>query len=179
MIKTKSDLKEFIRTEEARYFTPPGAKRRRRGNCLQWKWQKNYRKLEYHLNNKGFFHKLASKFYKLLSRRYALKLGFEIPPNVFDKGLKIIHSGAVVINGGSRVGENCTIIGSTCLGGKNGSGGPTIGNDCELGMFCCVIGDIRIGNSVKIGAGAVVVKECLEDDVSLAGVPAKIVKRKE
>ena len=103
---------------------------------------------------------------------YARLLGYEVPLNVFDKGLHIFHSGSLVVNGQCQVGKNCKIIGSACLGGKNGGGGPKIGDNCELGMFSVVIGKIEIGNNVKIGAGAVVTKPFLEDNLSLVGVPA-------
>ena len=94
-----------------------------------------------------------------------MRLGFEIPLNVFGKGLHIFHTGNIIINGTSSVGEYCNIIGSTCLGSKNG----------ELGMNSVVIGNVQIGNNVYIGAGAVVTKSFKQDGVSLAGVPAKVV----
>ena len=77
--------------------------------------------------------------------------------------------------GTSSVGEYCNIIGSTCLGSKNGGNGPTLGDHCELGMNSVVIGNVQIGNNVYIGAGAVVTKSFKQDGVSLAGVPAKVV----
>ena len=46
----------------------------------------------------------------------------------------------------------------------------------KIGAGASVIGDIRIADNVTIGAGAVVNKSCLESNVVLAGVPAKIVK---
>lgn len=104
-----------------------------------------------------------------------LRLGFEIPLNVFGKGLHIFHTGNIIINETSSVGEYCNIIGSTCLGSKDGGNGPTIGNHCELGMNSVIIGNVKIGNNVYIGAGAVVTKSFEQNGVSLAGVPAKIV----
>ena len=86
-----------------------------------------------------------------------MRLGFEIPLNVFGKGLHIFHTGNIIINETSSVGEYCNIIGSTCLGSKDGGNGPTIGNHCELGM------------------NSVVTKSFEQNGVSLAGVPAKIV----
>ena len=61
------------------------------------------------------------------------------------------------------------------MGSKDGGNGPTIGNHCELGMNSVVIGNVKIGNNVYIGAGAVVTKSFEQNGVSLAGVPAKIV----
>lgn len=78
-----------------------------------------------------------------------LRLGFEIPLNVFGKGLHIFHTGNIIINETSSVGEYCNIIGSTCLGSKDGGNGPTIGNHCELGMNSVVIGNVKIRISRK------------------------------
>ena len=55
-----------------------------------------------------------------------LRLGFEIPLNVFGKGLHIFHTGNIIINETSSVGEYCNIIGSTCLGSKDGGNGPRV-----------------------------------------------------
>lgn len=43
-----------------------------------------------------------------------------------------------------------------------------------IGAGAVIIGDIRIGNNVKIGANAVVITD-LPDDSIAVGVPAKIV----
>lgn len=107
-----------------------------------------------------------------------LKEMLEIPLNVFGKGLHIFHTGNIIVNENSSVGEYCTIIGTTCLGSKNGGNGPSIGNHCELGMNSVVIGNVRIGDNVYIGAGAVVTKSFEQNEISLVGVPAKVVVHK-
>lgn len=53
---------------------------------------------------------------------------------------------------------------------------PTIGNNVMIGAGAKILGPITIANNVKIGAGAVVLKECLEENVTLVGVPARVVK---
>lgn len=55
---------------------------------------------------------------------------------------------------------------------------PRIGNYVEFGANVCVIGDIEIGNNVKIGSGAVVVKSVPDNSV-VVGVPAKVIKTLE
>lgn len=39
-----------------------------------------------------------------------------------------------------------------------------------------IIGDVRIGNNVKIGAGAVVISD-IPDGATAVGVPAKIISK--
>lgn len=54
---------------------------------------------------------------------------------------------------------------------------PTIGNNVMVGAGAKILGPITIGRNVKIGAGAVVLKECLEENATLVGVPARVLKR--
>jgi acetyltransferase-like isoleucine patch superfamily enzyme len=58
--------------------------------------------------------------------------------------------------------------------------GPiVIGDDCWLGAGSTILPGVTLGNHVVVAAGAVVTKSFEEDDVILAGVPARIVKRLE
>ncbi|OQY43179.1 MAG: hypothetical protein B6242_15170 [Anaerolineaceae bacterium 4572_78] len=57
---------------------------------------------------------------------------------------------------------------------------PTIiGNNCWLGVNSTILPGVELGNHVIVAAGSVVTKSFPEDDIILAGVPAKIVKRLE
>lgn len=89
----------------------------------------------------------------------------EIPYNVkIGKNLKIFHGQALIINGKTIIGESCTIRQSTTIGDKQLSDGsfsaaPIIGNHVDIGSNCCIIGGIKIEDFVRIGCGAVVVKD--------------------
>lgn len=68
------------------------------------------------------------------------------------------------------IGQNVTI------GGKSGwYEVPIIGDNVEINAGARIIGPIRIGNNVIIGANAVVVKD-VPDKCIVAGIPAKIIK---
>ncbi|MFC1755883.1 acyltransferase [Patescibacteria group bacterium] len=54
-----------------------------------------------------------------------------------------------------------------------------IGNDCWLATNSTILAGVELGNHVIVAAGAVVTKSFKEDDILLAGVPAKIVKKLE
>ena len=54
---------------------------------------------------------------------------------------------------------------------------PIIGDNCFIGPGVKMFGNIKIGNNVAIGANSVVNKD-VEDNVTVVGVPAKIVNRK-
>lgn len=172
MILNKTDLQEYLDCERKLY---PNKR------CKRWKYVRLLRLSEYHLNQwknrGGGYHKYLFKIYNHLKNNLGYNLGYEIEPNVFGKGLKIGHSGSLIINGSSHVGEYCTIMGNACLGSRGGSKGPTLGNNCELGQYAVVIGDVKIGDNTYIGAGAVVVSSFPEGNQSLAGVPAKVVRK--
>lgn len=61
--------------------------------------------------------------------------------------------------------------------GYNGDQRPVLGDDVEVCCGAKVIGGIKVGNRVTIGAQALVIRD-VEDDVVVGGVPAKVIKRK-
>ena len=59
-----------------------------------------------------------------------------------------------------------------------GGGYPEIGDNVIIYTGAKIIGNIKIGNNVIIGANSVVVSD-IQDNVTVAGVPAKIVKERK
>lgn len=57
-----------------------------------------------------------------------------------------------------------------------GGGYPIIGDNVFIGTNACILGDVKVGNNVVVAAGAVVTHD-VPDNVTVAGVPAKIVKQ--
>ena len=53
---------------------------------------------------------------------------------------------------------------------------PIIGDNVSIGSGAVVVGAIKIGNNVKIGANSYVDKD-IPNNVVVAGCPAKIIKR--
>lgn len=51
-----------------------------------------------------------------------------------------------------------------------------IGDDCWLGGSVIILPGVTIGNRVVVGAGTVVTRD-VEDDVVVAGNPARIIRR--
>ncbi len=134
------------------------------------------RKIEY-LNNavsRNFINKIRLFFLKFLNHRLATRLGFSIPINVFDAGLCIVHYGTIVVSPLAKIGKNCRIHPSSCIGEYFGA--PTIGDDVYIGPGAKVFGNIKIGSRVAIGANAVVNKD-VPDDVTVGGIPARILSQ--
>lgn len=92
-------------------------------------------------------------------------------------GLSILHpSMGVVISGKSIIGANLTLTGGNVIGisRKCTKGEFVIGDNCSLGANAVVLGPVKMGSNIKIGALACVTKDFLESGVTLVGVPAKI-----
>ncbi len=147
-------------------------------NCevgLIWKYICYLRKDEYYLNN------LNNKLYfipyiynRRKKNRLGIKLGINIPPNTFDEGLIIYHSGNIIVNANARIGKNCKLHGDNCIG-NNGidEGAPIIGDNADLGVGAKIIGNVHLGSNSVIGANAVVIRSFSKENTKLVGIPAK------
>jgi serine O-acetyltransferase len=133
------------------------------------------RQVEYHRNvPQGPIAHLYGIFLKVYFRIVSIYLGFSISPNTCGPGLVINHWGTIVISPSAKVGRNARINVCVNIGIKDGLA-PTIGDDCYIGPGAKLFGGITLGNNVKIGANAVVNKS-FPDNVTLAGVPAKVIR---
>jgi len=183
MIKTKSDLKAYIKADFERQNMkhPFWAQLTYGEHALTRKYLVTLRKLEFYQNNKkNIFYKLLYMYYFFKYRKNCLKYGMYIFPNTSGPGLLLPHPGFVRIDSIASIGRNCTILPMVLLGKKNPGvqGKIEIGDDCYISTGVTILGPVKIGNNVTIGAGAVVTKD-VPDDAVVGGVPAKIIKIKD
>lgn len=92
----------------------------------------------------------------------------------FGPGFVLIHSNGVVINTGVRGGRNVFLEHQVTIGAEKQQA-PVLGDDVFIGAGAKVLGNVRIGNRVKIGANAVVTKD-LPDGATAVGIPARVIK---
>lgn len=90
-------------------------------------------------------------------------------------GLLIQHGFSTIITA-KKIGQNAKIFQQVTIG-YNGEELPTIGDNVEICCGAKVIGGVRIGNNVTIGAQALVIHD-VEDNAIVGGVPAKVIKKK-
>lgn len=95
----------------------------------------------------------------------------------FKEGFVIMHPVGVVINSKVTGGSNVVVESGVVIGDEKGQA-PVLGNNIFIGAGAKVIGGISIGDNVKIGANAVVVKD-VPSNVTVVGIPAKIIERGE
>jgi serine O-acetyltransferase len=123
--------------------------------------------------------KALSALYRVLYKITQVLTGIELPCEVpVGKNFIIDHFGGIIISGYARFGDNCRIRDGVVIGLRRvgEKAGPTIGNNVDIGSGAKILGPIRIGDNVLIGANAVVL--CDVPDFSIAvGVPAVVRSR--
>ncbi|MGL5806172.1 MAG: serine O-acetyltransferase, partial [Xenococcaceae cyanobacterium] len=85
----------------------------------------------------------------------------------------------VVIGETAIVGDDCLIYQDVTLGGtgkQSGKRHPTLGENVVVGTGAKVLGNLLIGNNVRIGAGSVVLRD-VPSDCTVVGIPGRIVYR--
>lgn len=184
MIKNRQDLKNYISADfKAQGMEHPFLARLTYGeNWRMFSYMRTLRYLEYYKNtHRSLYGKLLFAYYLLRHRRNCLKYGITIAPNVVGPGLQIVHTGFRRFGApGMKIGANCTVLPMVLLGKKRPGVDISkfeIGDNCYFGVGSIVMGPVKIGNNVTIGAGAVVTKD-VPDNCVVAGNPAVVISHK-
>jgi serine O-acetyltransferase len=115
---------------------------------------------------------------RFISQVSRLLTCIEIHPGAkIGKRVFIDHGFGVVIGETAVVGDDVTIYQGVTLGGTGGEKGkrhPTIGNGVVIGAEAIILGNIKIGDNARIGAGAVVTKP-VPANSTVVGNPARVV----
>ncbi len=118
---------------------------------------------------------------RLLSELVRFITGIEIHPGAgIGKGLFVDHGMGLVIGETTEIGDNCVLYHNVTLGGTGkhkGKRHPTLGNNVLVGTGAILLGPITVGNNVRIGANSFVVMRDVPSDCTVAGTPARIIKR--
>jgi serine O-acetyltransferase len=105
--------------------------------------------------------------------------GIEIHPGArIGRRFFIDHGAGVVIGETTEIGDDVLIYQGVTLGGtgkEKGKRHPTLGNRVVIGTGAKVLGNINIGDDVKVGAGSVVIKS-VPDQSTVVGIPGRVVK---
>lgn len=170
-ITSKVQMKDWISYETSRYGKSKRTFPAITECAILRKHTVLLRKTEYHLN---CGHRICGLVYKMRLEYLQNKYALHIPVNVCAKGLRIMHLGPVLINSHAVVGEDCTLhINTGLVAGGTNHGAPVLGKGVVVGIGAIVLGAVQIADYVAIGANAVVNKDVTEDNIAVAGVPAK------
>lgn len=120
--------------------------------------------------------KFFSLLYKILFKFVQIITGIELPCEAeIGRNFVIDHFGGIVISGYAKFGDDCRIRNGVVVGLKKVDQpcAPVIGNNVDIGAGAKLLGAIRIGDNVVIGANAVVLTD-VPDNCLAVGVPATI-----
>lgn len=184
MISCREDYLEYLRLDRLALGYPERLSFKEKLKQLLWpdktyQFQRTLRRLEYFKNCKRhtFIGKCGYIIAKYQHRKLSLLLGFSIGPNIFGPGLSIPHYGSIVINPRVRIGRNCRIHVGVNIGASGGANNvPIIGDNVYIGPGSILFGKISIGNNIMIGANSTVTKSFMEDNIVIAGSPAKVIR---
>jgi serine O-acetyltransferase len=116
--------------------------------------------------------KLLRRFFSLLYRIWykliQIVTGIELPCEVeIGENFVIDHF------------DNCRLRTGVVVGLQrvDEPGAPVIGNDVDIGVGAKILGHIKVGNHVVIGANAVVIRDVPDNSIAV-GVPAVIKPRR-
>ncbi len=107
--------------------------------------------------------------------------GIEIHPAAkIGRRVFIDHGMGVVIGETAQIGDDCTLYHGVTLGGtswQEGKRHPTLGARVVVGAGAKILGPITIGDDVRIGSNAVVIKDVAAHN-TVVGIPGRIVHKK-
>jgi serine O-acetyltransferase len=117
---------------------------------------------------------------RLISQVSRFFTGIEIHPGAtIGKGFFIDHGMGTVIGETAEIGDYCTLYHNVTLGGTGkhqGKRHPTLGDNVLVGTGAIILGPLKIGNNVKIGANTFIVNKNVPDNCTVVGAPGKIVR---
>jgi len=184
MIYTRKDLKRYLMADKYAMQMTDRLPNHFHNYESSWIWS-YLRALRFHEffynkyhSSRGplkIFYRIGCLMFGYRHNRIGIKLGFTIPVNCFEEGLRLFHIGPVVVNAHARIGKFAQVFSCVNIGNKDAwDFVPHIGDNVRIAPGAKLFGKISIGNHCSIGANAVVNKS-FPDDVTIAGVPAKII----
>ena len=118
----------------------------------------------------GLLSPLFRKYNVLCHRFWSVVCAADIPLNCnIQGGLLLTHPNGVVIHPEATIGPNCLILQQVTI-----VGGVRIGGHVDIGAGAKIVRAVTIGDHAKIGANAVVLCD-VPPGATAVGIPAKII----
>ena len=124
--------------------------------------------------------KLLKDMLGFLCSRSAHRHGGYVGIDADIEGIPSLPHGlhGVFISRYSSIGADCRIYQNVTIGEK-GQKAPRIGRSCLIGAGSVLIGNIKVGDNVKIGAGAVVFTDIPDNSTVVSQAPRILIKEGE
>lgn len=119
----------------------------------------------------GAVHRLASAW---AEAAFGIAIGINVQ---IGRRLTIEHSGGIVIHNDAVIGDDVIIRQGVTLGNRRlaaPNDAPVVGCRVNIGAGAKILGGIRLGDDVSVGANAVVLQDVPNGCVAV-GIPARII----
>lgn len=118
-------------------------------------------------------HYLRTKIYRIVLR---ICFNNDIPFQIdVGDGVHFNHNGfGIVINPNVHIGEGTDIQHGVTIGEIEKGKAPIIGKNVYIGAKATILGNIRIGDNVKIGACTLVLND-IPSNCTVVGVPGHVI----
>lgn len=128
--------------------------------------------------------KLLKLYYRYRYAKLMKSMGSAIPLEAIIEGKPELPHGiyGIFVSRGAKIGKGCIIyqqvtIGSNADKDSKGYGFPAVGDHVLIGVGAKIIGNVKIGNRVKIGANAVVTKDLPDNCTAIMGGGLRIIEK--
>ncbi len=146
--------------------------------CIPFLYFKGFHALQTHRVAHWLWSRGREPLALFFQNRVSAEFGVDIHPAArLGHGIMLDHATGLVIGETAVVGNNVSILQSVTLGGtgkEEADRHPKIGDGVLISAGAKILGNIRVGEGAKVGAGSVVLEE-VPPHTTVAGVPAKIV----
>jgi len=120
---------------------------------------------------------ICDRIYWILHSLVSTLTTVHLPREVkIGKCFHMIHPMSIMIHPRTVIGDHVGIMHEVTLGTKGTRGAPVIGNHVFIGAGAKIIGAVRIGDNVDIGANAVVLKDVPPDSL-VVGNPGRVIEK--
>ena len=120
------------------------------------------------------FSLLYRRFYRRVRNHYGIDL-----PYTVSLGRRVVfeHCGAIVIHGNAAIGDECIVRQGVTIGLRSTDrllDVPQLGARVDIGAGAKILGKVRVGDGVQIGANAVVLRDLPAGAIAV-GIPARVI----
>lgn len=146
---------------------------------IPYLFAKGFLGLEMHRVGHALWHEGRSTEAFMIQSRISEEFGMDIHPAAkIGIGVFIDHATGIVIGETATIGDDTSLLQGVTLGGtgkETGDRHPKVGRGCLISAGAIVLGNVKVGDYSRIGAGSVVLSD-VPAHSTVVGVPAKVVR---
>lgn len=146
---------------------------------IPYLFAKGFLGLEMHRVGHALWHEGRSTEAFMIQSRISEEFGMDIHPAAkIGIGVFIDHATGIVIGETATIGDDTSLLQGVTLGGtgkETGDRHPKVGRGCLISAGAIVLGNVKVGEYSRIGAGSVVLTD-VPPHATVVGVPAKVVR---